>query len=210
MISSGRVSRGFVGIRPATVSSAIAEQLSLPSNQKGALVEQVTRGMPADKAGVRVGDVIIDIDGTPITSDSGMRRAIGETKPGTTVKMGLLRGGKNIVLPVTVEALDENALAASEQQAKQSMQKLGVAVDSVPREFARKLGLDDGEGVVVLGVARRGRFAGLKIGDVIVSVNGKSVSTAEDFVDAVSVVREGQPLKLVVKNEESDQMITIR
>ena len=210
LISSGRVSRGFVGIRPATVSSAIAEQLSLPSNQKGALVEQVTRGMPADKAGVRVGDVIIDIDGTPITSDSGMRRAIGETKPGTTVKMGLLRGGKNIVLPVTVEALDENALAASEQQAKQSMQKLGVAVDSVPREFARKLGLDDGEGVVVLGVARRGRFAGLKIGDVIVSVNGKSVSTAEDFVDAVSVVREGQPLKLVVKNEESDQMITIR
>jgi serine protease Do len=210
LISSGRVSRGFVGIRPATVSSAIAEQLSLPSNQKGALVEQVTRGMPADKAGVRVGDVIIDIDGTPITSDSGMRRAIGETKPGTTVKMGLLRGGKNIVLPVTVEALDENALAASEQQAKQSMQKLGVAVDSVPREFARKLGLDDGEGVVVLGVARRGRFAGLKIGDVIVSVNGKSVSTAEDFVDAVSAVREGQPLKLVVKNEESDQMITIR
>jgi len=139
-----------------------------------------------------------------------MRRAIGETKPGTTVKIGLLRGGKNIVLPVTVEALDEKALAASEQQSKQSMQKLGVAVDSVPRELARKLGLDDGEGVVVLGVARRGRFAGLKIGDVIVSVNGTSVSTAEDFVNAVNSVREGQPLKLVVKNEESDQMITIR
>jgi len=210
LISSGSVSRGFVGIRPAAVTPAIAQQLSLPENQKGALVEQVTKGMPAEKAGIRVGDVIISIDGVPITSDSAMRRAIGETRPGTTVQIKLIRDGRTLEIPVTVAALDEKALAASERQASEMMQRLGIAIDVVPSDLARRYGLEEGEGVVVTGVARRGRFLGVGVGDVILSVNGTKVNSPDEFLEIVGELRQGQAITLVIRNAESERMVTIR
>ncbi|MCU0707119.1 MAG: Do family serine endopeptidase [Pirellula sp.] len=210
LISSGKVSRGFVGIRPASVTPTMAQQLSLPENQKGALVEQVTKGMPAEKAGIRVGDVIVAIDGVAITSDSAMRRAIGETKPGVTVAMKILREGKTMEIPVTVAALDEQALVASERQATETMQRLGIAVEEVPVEIARRYGLREGEGVVVTGVARRGRFIGVNVGDVIVSVNGNKVNSTDEFLEVLGELRQGQPVTFVIRDAESERMVTIR
>jgi serine protease Do len=210
LISSGKVSRGFVGIRPASVTPTMAQQLSLPENQKGALVEQVTKGMPAEKAGIRVGDVIVAIDGVAITSDSAMRRAIGETKPGVTVAMKILRDGKTMEIPVTVAALDEQALVASERQATETMQRLGIAVEDVPAEISRRYGLQEGEGVVVTGVARRGRFIGVNVGDVIVSVNGTKVNSTDEFLEVLGELRQGQPVTFVIRDAESERMVTIR
>ena len=84
------------------MSPEIADQLDLPSNLKGALVEHVTKGMPADKAGIKVKDVIVEIDGVAIKSDSAMRRAVGETKPGTTVNGTVQRNGKTLDIHGTV------------------------------------------------------------------------------------------------------------
>jgi serine protease Do len=210
LISTGKVSRGFVGIRPASVTPSIAQQLSLPENQKGALVEQVTKGMPAEKAGIRVGDVIVAIDGVAITSDSGMRRAIGETKPGVTVAMKILRDGKTMEIPVTVAALDEQALVASERQTAETMQRLGIAVEDVPVEISRRYGLREGEGVVVTGVARRGRFMGVNVGDVILSVNGTKVNSTDEFLEVLGELRQGQAVTFVIRDAESERMVTIR
>jgi serine protease Do len=210
LISSGKVSRGFVGIRPESVTPAIAKQLSLPENQKGALVASVTKGMPADKAGIRVGDVITLIDGVEIRSDSAMRRAIGETKPGTTVAIQVLRDGRKIEIPVMVAALDEEALAASEQQTMEAMKRMGIAVTEVPSEISKAYGLREGEGVVVTGVSRRGRFVGINVGDVILSVNGTKTNSAEDFLAAVDEVRQGETMTLVVRDAESERMVKIR
>jgi serine protease Do len=210
LISSGKVSRGFVGIRPASVTPAIAQQLSLPENQKGALVEQVTKGMPAEKAGIRAGDVIVSIDGVDIKSDSAMRRAIGETKPGTTVTIRILREGKSLDYPVTVAALDEQALAASQQQSMETMERLGIAVDQVPADIARRYGLRDGEGVIVTGVSRKSRFVGVKPGDVILSVNGNKTNSSDEFLEALGEVRQGKGVTFVIRDAESERMITIR
>jgi serine protease Do len=210
LISSGKVSRGFIGVRPASVTPAIAQQFSLPENQKGALVEQVTKGMPAEKAGIRVGDVIVAIDGVEIKSDSAMRRTIGETKPGTTVSVKVLRDNRLIEIPVTVSALDEKALAASERQNMENMQRLGIAVDQVPAETAKRYGLKEGEGVIVTGVARRGRFAGINVGDVILSVNGTKVDTPEAFLEVIGALRTGQGITIVVRDSDSERMVTIR
>ncbi len=210
LISSGKVSRGFVGILPTNLTPAIAKQLSLPENQRGALVQQVTKSMPAEKAGIRVGDVIVEIDGVTINSDSAMRRAIGETKPGSTVRMGVLRDGKSMEIPVTIAALDETALAKSQQDSMEAMQSLGIAVESVPGEISQSYGLEDGQGVMVAGVARRGRFSGISVGDVILSVNGVKVNDPDAFVEAVADVPEGQALLLVVRNAESEKLISVR
>lgn len=210
LISSGKVSRGFVGIRPESVTPAIAKQLSLPENQKGALVASVTKGMPADKAGMRVGDIITSIDGVEIRSDSAMRRAIGETKPGTSVAIQVLRDGRKIEIPVVVAALDEEALAASEQQSMEAMKRMGIAVTDVPSEVSRAYGLREGEGVVVTGVSRRGRFVGVNVGDVILSVNGTKTNSADDFLTAVGEVRQGDTMTLVIRDAESERMVKIR
>lgn len=211
LISNGTVSRGFIGVRPASMSPEIAKQLGLPADLKGALVESVTKGMPADKAGIRAKDVIVQIDGVAIKSDSAMRRAIGETKPGTSVNVKIYRDGKTIDVPVTVELLDEKALAASDRQSIQNIQRaLGFAVDSVPANIAKRLQLEPGEGIIVTEISRRSRIPGLKVGDVILSVNGTAVNSVEDFADAVGDVRGGEALSLVIRDESSERMITVR
>ncbi|MFN6130192.1 MAG: Do family serine endopeptidase [Planctomycetota bacterium] len=210
LISSGKVSRGFIGVRPASLTPALAKQLALPESQRGALVEQVTKGMPAEKAGIRVGDIIVAIDGVEIKTDSAMRRTIGEIKPGTTVSVKVLRDGRTTEIPVTVSALDEQALATSERQSMENMQRLGIAVDQVPAELSRRYGLREGEGVVVTGLARRSRFTGINVGDVILSVNGTKINSADEFLEVLGEVRQGQPMTLVVRDAESERMITIR
>jgi serine protease Do len=210
IISTGSVSRGFVGIRPAAMSPEIARQLDLPANLRGALVEHVTKGMPADKAGIKVKDVIVEIDGVAIKSDSAMRRAIGETKPGTTVNVKVYRNGKTVDVPVTVAPLDEKALAQVDQQSVEKMQKLGIAVDSVPSSIAKRLQLENGEGVIVTELARRGKFFGVKVGDVILSVNGTTVNSPEEFLGALEDSEPGQPLTLVIRDENAEKMITIQ
>jgi serine protease Do len=210
LITNGTVSRGFIGVRPAAMSPEIAKQLGLPTDLKGALVETVTKGMPADKAGIRAMDVIVEIDGNAIKSDSAMRRAIGETKPGTTVNVKIYRDGKTIDVPVTVAVLDEKAIAANERQSNQNMQRLGFSVDAVPAKIAKDLQLEAGEGVIVTEIARRGRIPGLKVGDVILSVNGTAISSVEDFADAIGELQPGDALSLVVRDESSERMITVR
>lgn len=210
LITNGTVSRGFIGVRPAAMSPELAKQLGLPTDLKGALVETVTKGMPADKAGIRATDVIVEINGMAIKSDSAMRRAIGETKPGTTVNIKVYRDGKTIGIPVTVAALDEKALAANDRKADETLQRLGFSVDSVPANIAKELQLEAGQGVIVTEISRRIRIPGLKVGNVILSVNGNPVSSAEDFTQALGEIRAGEGLSLVIRDENSERMITIR
>jgi serine protease Do len=192
------------------MSPEVAAQLDLPSNLKGALVEHVTKGMPADKAGIKIKDVIVEIDGVAIKSDSAMRRAIGETKPGTTVNVKVYRNGKTLDIPVTVAPLDDKALAQVDQQSIEKMQKLGIAVDSVPSSIAKRLQLESGEGVIVTELARRSKFLGVKVGDVILSVNGQTVNSPEEFLQAISENNPGEPLTLVIRDENAEKMITIQ
>ncbi len=210
IIKTGTVSRGFIGVRPGTLTPEVALRMSLPENQRGAVVEQVTKGQPAEKAGIKVGDVIIAIDNNPITSDSSMRRTIGEMNPGTTVKIHLLRNGKPIDIPVTITAMDMKALMASDQQNKENVEKYGIAVDLVPSEVASKLDLQEGEGVLVRGIDRRSKFVGVKVGNVILSVNGQKVSTPEEFFTEVGNLKKGGALTMVVRSADSETMITIK
>jgi len=210
LIANGSVSRGFIGVRPAAMSPELAKQLSLPTDLKGALVESVTKGMPADKAGIQIKDVIVEIDGVAIKSDSAMRRAIGETKPGKSVNVKIYRDGKTIDVPVTVAALDEKALASNERQSMERAQKLGIVVDEVPPGIYKKLQLEAGEGVIITEISRRSRIPGVKVGDVILSINGTPVNSVEDFVQSLGEIRAGEALSLVIRDENSERMVTIR
>ncbi len=209
LISKGRVTRGVIGVRPATVTTQIAEKLSLPPDTRGALIESITKGFPADKAGLKKGDVIVAIDGNPIASDSAMRRAVGESKPGSQIRIKYLRDGRTNEVSLRVEELDENALAAMSES--QSVDSLGITIESLSPELAKDFGLKEGQGVHVKAIKRGSPLAQyLSPGVVIVSVNGTKVSSPDEFVEAINKPRKNGALSFVIRDGESEQVLTIR
>ena len=208
LISKGRVTRGVIGIKPETMTPEKAKSLALPIETRGAFVASVNKDMPADKAGIRKGDVITSINGLPIESESSMRRTIGETKPGTQLKVSVLRDGKQSDISVTVGELDESALMAS---ASESMEVLGMNLGPVSSEVQEEYALNDGEGVEVKSVSRQSPFAAtIPPGVVILSVNGKKVNNPVEFSDAAEAAFKKGSIRLVVRDSEGDKSVQLR
>ena len=208
LISKGRVTRGVIGIRPETLSPELAERLSLPAGTRGALVVGVTKGLPAAKAGLKEGDVITAINGTAITSDSGMRRSIGETKPGTQVRIAYLRDGKRSEVALTVDEMDEKALAAASNE---SVNVLGVIVGVVSEETRDELDLQPGEGVEVKGINRSSPLYGrIPPAVVILSVNGRKVGTPSEFAVSMEAASKTGMIKLIIRDSEADKTVQLR
>ena len=208
LISKGRVTRGVIGIRPVTLSHEIAEQLSLPADTRGVLVASVTKGLPAAKAGLKEGDVITSINGTAVTSESSMHRSIGETKPGTQIRVAYLRDGKRSEMTLAVAELDEVALAAASTE---SVNVLGVVVGVVSEETRDELDLKPGEGVEVKGVNRNSPLYGrIPPAVVILSVNGKKIGTPIDFATAMEAAGKTGTIKLIIRDSEADKTVQLR
>ena len=130
MFATGHVTRGRIGVQIGEVSREVAESIGLGKAQ-GALVSQVQSGSPAEKAGVRAGDIITRFDGQPIEKVSDLPRMVGGTKPGTRRAITVFRQGKSLDLNLTVEAMEPEksarASAAGEPQTAAS-QSLGLTV----------------------------------------------------------------------------------
>jgi len=208
LISKGRVTRGVIGIKPVTLTPRMAEKLALPADTKGAVVETITKNLPADKAGLKQWDIVTAINGIAIASESAMRRTIGETKPGTQVKLTYIRNGKTFDVPVVIEELDEKALMASSQE---TMEVLGMTVGSISEEVMEEFGLELGEGVEVKRVNRRSPLASLiPPGVVILSINGKKVGTPAELAEGVEAAKKSGGFKLVVRDSEADKVVQFR
>jgi serine protease DegQ len=101
IIETGSVTRGYIGVEPQDLTPELAEAFRLPRRQ-GAIVAGVMRGGPADRAGVRVGDILIDVDGKPVTNTASMLNVIAQLKPGETVRFNFLRDAREIQLPIRI------------------------------------------------------------------------------------------------------------
>ena len=208
LISKGRVTRGVIGIRPETLKPETAERLSLPAGTRGALIASVTKGLPAYKAGLKEGDVITAINGTAINSDSAMRRFVGETKPGTQIRISYLRDGKRSEVTLTVDELDEQALAAASSE---TMEVFGVTVGVVSKEVRDELGLQLGEGVEVTGINRRSPLAAIiPPGVVVLSINGKKIGTPLDFAETMERASKTGMIKMIIRDGEADKAVQLR
>lgn len=203
--TSGTVTRGRIGVQIAPVGKEVAESLGLPS-QKGALVRSVEPGAPAEKAGVQPGDVITHVDGKAIESTADLPRMIGGTKPGTAVKLTLLRNGSNKDVTVTVDK------AEGDRRAQGLLQQPGEG--NTPSAHA--LGLDVAElsaaqrsqlrvqgGVLVRGVAAGSRAAqaGLQPGDVILSLGNQPVESVATLNAAISKLPANRPVAILIQRD---------
>ncbi|SFK85044.1 Do family serine endopeptidase [Methylorubrum salsuginis] len=175
--TDGKVVRGYLGVQVQPVTKDIADGLGL-DKAKGALVDHAENGTPAAKAGLKSGDVIESVNGTPINDAKELSRKIAGLKPGTPVKLAYLRNGKNDVATVELGTLptDGKVASRSDDDGVGGQPRLGLSLAP-----AGDVGLG-GDGVAVMDVDPSGPAAakGIETGDVILDVAGTSVSKPSD------------------------------
>src|SRR6185295_6546446 len=168
--TTGKVTRGRLGIGVQPVTKELAESFKLDA-PSGAVVVNVEKGSPADRAGLRQGDVILSFSGKKIEDPNELPRVVAATKPGEKAQLEVWRNGKREQLAVTVGEFPSEAAAAPEQAPKkEASSALGLAVQELPPEGRKALGVDYGLVVadVVGGPAAR---SPIQPGDVILAVN---------------------------------------
>jgi Do/DeqQ family serine protease len=206
LIQKGNVSRGYMGITIQPVTEELAQSFGL-KQAKGALVNDVIKGGPADKAGIRQGDVIIALNGKEVKDPSHLQRAVAEAGIGTVAKILIMRDGKELELGITLASAD----AAPKQ--KQRAERGGRQQDGE----ADLIGLivenaEQGDGVVVADVARGGAAAeaGIKRGDVIVSINRKRTATTAEYTRVIQQAAQSGSLTVLVRRGDASIYFALR
>jgi serine protease Do len=214
--TSGTIARGYLGVTLQSADKLLLESLKIPSGTGGALVTDVTAGTPADKAGLKEGDFVVDLDGKPVKNSDDLRMRIGSYSPGETVELELYRNGAKKDLKVKLgERPAEEELAgmrgfgggsrddddSSEPGAEKSgvLARIGVEVADAA-ELRSRFGVnlpEDVRGAVVMRIDDDGLAAGhLQPQDVIVSVNGQAIDSVAELRSALQ--KSGDPALMVV------------
>jgi serine protease Do len=209
--ASGRVIRGRIGVTIAPVTKEVAESIGL-GKPIGALVQGVEAGGPADKAGIEAGDIIIRVDGKPIEKSGDLPRLIGATKPGAKTALQVFRRGANRDIAVTVVEFEpekpRRVAQATDPQPAQPKTAIGLAVSDLSEAQKRELKLRGGVRVeTVEGAATR---AGLREGDVIVTLDNTEVTDAKQFNTLVSKADKTRPISVMVRRGEWTNYLVIR
>jgi serine protease Do len=204
----GRVTRGLLGVSIQDLTPELAKSLGLEES-KGALVAQVTPDGPADKAGIKQGDVIVNFDGKQIDDSHDLPRVVASTPVGKTVTIRVLREGKEIGLQAEIVEMEDEKLAEKRSIGPQS---LGITVQNLTPQIARELGLKKAEGIVITAVepASPAEEASLQPGDVILSVNRKQVKDVDDFEKIIEKAKKGDTILLLVKKGQSALFVAVK
>jgi serine protease Do len=185
LIQGGKVTRGFLGVMIQPVTADIAKAFKL-SKAEGALLSDVSAGSPAERAGLKAGDVVTKVDGQSIADSRALQLMIGQLKPGRVVRLSVNRDGNEREYPVTLgEQPGENSDSASQSSSNPADRALdGVSLETLTPAFAQQLGVSRTmKGVVVRRVdpGSAAAEAGLESGDVILEVNRQPVTTVEQL-----------------------------
>ncbi|HEX8137973.1 MAG TPA: DegQ family serine endoprotease [Pyrinomonadaceae bacterium] len=220
LVKTGRVRRSKLGVGIQPVTADMAASLGL-QQARGAIVTQVEPGSPAERAGIRRGDVITAYNGTPVTDSNSLRNQVARTTPGAEATVTVMRDNREQQFKVTVSELtaekreDEGAETGTGGPNSRSTGKLGITVEPLTTALASRLGLQSGaKGVVVTSVDEDGPAAdaGIREGDVIEEINRQPVRTPQELTAALQrpttrpvlllVNRRGQPAYITVQPKQ--------
>jgi serine protease Do len=195
----GKVIRGYLGIYGQNVTPDMAELLGLKSSQ-GIIVASVEKGSPADKAGIKSHDVLLEMNGRKIESYDSFRNDVAVLSPGSNVKLLVLQNGETRNVTVTLgERPSEVAQQTQPKPRRQSRESLGVDVQNVTRDIAEQFGYPIGEGVIVSSVVPGSPAdeASIQPGDLIKSINRQTVNSVDEFEKAVNMIKGNKVLLLI-------------
>jgi serine protease Do len=210
LITTGRVVRGRIGVGVQDVDASLASSFKL-DRPRGALVSFVEPGGPAQKAGVRPGDVVLQVNDKLIDQSTDLSNTIAATKPGTDTKLTVWRGGKEEHVDVRVAQLEEpETPTANARPASRSEEgaKLGLVVRPLSREEKQSVGTEGS--LVVEDVQGPAARAGLQPGDVILAVNNRSVSSVQELRAEAAKLRGGDAAALLVERGGNQIFVPVR
>lgn len=207
--SKGKVARGWLGVVIQKVTPEIAKSFEL-SESEGALVADVMEQGPADKAGIKRGDVIVSYNGKKIKDNEMLPRLVGSTEIGKKVKVGFIRNKKRMEAEVVIGELQEESLRASK---KTEVEKdLGLVVQDITPDIAKHLNMKDKRGVIVTDVTpgSPAQEADIRSGDIIREIGRRPVRSVAEFKEAVkrSNVKEG--IIVLIQRESATFYTVIR
>ena len=198
--STGKIQRGWLGVRIQAVSDEIAESMGM-DKPRGALIAGMTDGGPAAKAGVQNGDVVLTFDGKPIADSRALPRIVADSQIGKTVSMEVIRKGQRRTMPITVQRLVEDEKVASADKPGTSktapkapiVSNLGMTLAPVSPESRRRFRLDSkATGVVVTDVDADSPAGqkNIKAGDVITEVAQQKVTSPDEVSAKIDAERK--------------------
>jgi serine protease Do len=196
---SGKVTRGRLGVHIQSLTQDLAKSFGLP-RPDGALVSQVEKDSPAQKAGVEPGDVILEYNGKPVVDSTDLPVMVAKTKPGSEASLKIWRAGKERTLPINVGELEATKVAAAAPTTAPAG-KLGMSVQELSPEQRKQL--DVKGGVVVGAVQGAAAKAGIQPGDVVIAVNGEQVESVTQFRGLLDKAGEGKPVALLIQRGEA-------
>ena len=199
LIKTGKIERGYLGILPQPLTPELAKAYGL-KKPEGVLVAKVEKDTPADKAGLKEGDVIVEFNGKKVTDVESFRLMVAETPPGTEVEIKVIgEDGKERTLHAKLAKYPEQMLAqlggGGETEVEQGkVSWLGMTVVDVKSDDAKKLGIKADKGVVVINVDPSGKAsdAGIQVGDVILKVGKIEINGLSDFAKAKDVYKDSK------------------
>jgi serine protease Do len=204
----GKVTRGWLGVMIQKVTPELAKSFNL-KDESGALVGDVTPGSPADKVGIKPGDIITEFDGKAIKEMSELPRLVAAVPVGKTVEVKILREGKPLSFRVQVQELDDKQMASGPSAEKE---KLGLSVREMTPDLARRFRMDYEPGILVVEVLE-GSLAedgGMQEGDLIKEVNRKPVRDLKTYQSLISGIKKGGNILFRIKRGGMNLFVSLR
>ncbi len=203
LITKGKVERGWLGVSVQDLSYELSKTMGIEGT-RGALVSEVIKGSPADKAGLKQGDVVVAYNGKEMRDAAQLRNEAASTPIGKAATVTVIRDGKKREIPVRIESMQVRQLASTAP----IRERLGVTVRIPTAKEASRLKLKSGQGVIITRVeaGSPGAKAGLEPGDVILKVNEIAVTGPQDLSEALALVKQGQyVLAMIVDGRTADR-----
>ncbi len=223
LVKGGTVTRGMLGIAIQDITPDLAKQFRVPAppsggEYKGALIAQVNPGSPAEKAGLRPGDVVVAFQGKPVEDTQNLRNLVAESAPGSKVELTIIRDGKEQKLSATVGQLSAPPSAPGGPpegeggEGSAGASRLGLTVTPLTPSLARQLGLRDEKGVLVTDVdeGSPSSSAGVREGDLITEVDRHKVTNLADLDKALSKADPKKGILLLVKRQGASLYIVLQ
>lgn len=203
LMKNGKVSRGRLGILMQQLTPELAKSFNL-KEAKGALIAQIEKDGPADKAGLRDGDIVIEYNGKPIADIRELSQAVASTKPGAKVKVKAMREGKPVSLVIVVGEMPTDGKLNFKKPAASQNNALGANVRPLNDKEKKRVS----NGLFVESVYGAAAEAGMRRGDIIISAGGKKIRTEKDLNEVVSKAKGS--LAVLVDRNGSREFIPVK